>query len=126
MYYKDISNVEGAYEFLDKPLQKLVFKQGYYVTGNAAADGNGFIRMNNRLTPWTVRVRQVRVGESIAMHIIKENEDSGQAENTGFRCYPKYYHSDYLSSNRSAVVSNQKVKPVLWGFLKKMVTLIRI
>jgi Ca2+-binding EF-hand superfamily protein len=119
LYYKDISNVEGAYEFLDKPLQKLVFKQGYYVTGNAAADGNGFIRMNNRLTPWTVRVRQVRVRGKYCNAYYQENEDSGQAENTGFRCYPKYYHSDYLSSNRECGCIKPKGKASALGVPEK-------
>jgi Ca2+-binding EF-hand superfamily protein len=100
LYYKDISDVENVYEFLDKPLQKLVFKQGYYRIGDDVADNNGFIRMNNILTPWLIRVRQIRVKATYCEAGYEEDKNTGQAATRAFRCYPKYSHSSYLRSNR--------------------------
>ena len=82
--------------------------------------------MNNRLTPWTVRVRQVSARGKYCNAYYQENEDSGQAENTGLDAIQNITIAIISVAIESAVVSNQKVKPVLWGFLKKMVTLIRI
>ena len=82
-------------------MQKLVFKQGYYATGVDSQDRNGFIRMNNRLTPWTVRVRQLRVKAENCKAYFEQDEVTGQARTSEHRCYPKYDHRQYpLDSNR--------------------------
>jgi Ca2+-binding EF-hand superfamily protein len=61
--YHDISDIDQILTFLDTPLKSVVFKSGYEIR-NSTRDRDGMLLMSNKLTPWTVRIRQVRVRAS--------------------------------------------------------------
>lgn len=81
----EMSSIEDVYTFLDEPLRSIVFKSGYDLR-NDTTDKDGFLNMVNKLTPWTVRLRQLRVSPRLCTHAIGAKDSDKSVD----FCYENY------------------------------------